>query len=155
MSTLRAFSPAADLEPVREVLRAHLYEDPKGEAAAMRLLNDAQKREALDLMNASCRRLVRRLRQRLRGHAYEFPDLSPERGLGTLAVPVYLLHGEADNVIPAAETLWMASELPQQTLQAALVSPVLSHIDLDAKVGAMEQWRLVHFFALVMRAAEK
>jgi hypothetical protein len=34
------------------------------------------------------------------------------------------------------------------------VSPVLSHINLETKVGAMEEWRLVHFFALVMRAAE-
>jgi acetyl esterase/lipase len=151
---LEDFLPAADLGPVRAVLRAHLYEDPKGEAAAMRLLSDAQKREALDLMNASLPATHDRIAAAIAGHAYEFPELSPERGLRTLMVPVYLLHGEADNVIPAAETLWMASELPQQTLQAALVSPVLSHIDLDAKVGAMEQWRLVHFFALVMRAAE-
>ena len=41
-----------------------------------------------------------------------------------------------------------------KNLKAALVSPVLSHIDLDAKPGAMDEWRLVHFFALVMQAAE-
>jgi hypothetical protein len=41
-------------------------------------------------------------------------------------------------------------------LKAVLVSPVLSHIDLDnPKPGAMDEWRLVHFFGLVMRAAEK
>jgi hypothetical protein len=34
------------------------------------------------------------------------------------------------------------------------VSPVLSHIDLEATPGAMDEWRLVHFFALVMRASE-
>jgi pimeloyl-ACP methyl ester carboxylesterase len=152
---LEGFLPAADLDPVRAVLRAHLYEDPKGESAATRLLNDAQKREVTELENASLPATRAKIAAAIAGHAYEFPDLSPERGLGTLTIPVYLLHGEADNVIPAAETLWMASELPQRTLQAALVSPVLSHIDLDAKVGAMEEWRLVHFFALVMRAAEK
>jgi hypothetical protein len=69
---------------------------------------------------------------------------------------VYLLHGEADNIIPAAETLWMASELPKDALQEALVSPVLSHLDLDgAKPGVWDQWRLVHFFALVMHDAER
>ena len=120
----------------------------------MQRLNDTQRREAAELENASLPATRAKIAAAIAGHAYEFPELSPERGLRTLTIPVYLLRGEADNVIPAAETLWVASELPQQTLQAALVSPVLSHIDLDAKVGAMEQWRLVHFFALVMRAAE-
>ena len=55
-----------------------------------------------------------------------------------------------------AETLWMASELPKATLQEVLVSPVLSHLDLDgAKPDVWDQWRLVHFFALVMNATER
>jgi hypothetical protein len=50
----------------------------------------------------------------------------------------------------------MANELPGTTLQEVLVSPVLSHLDLDgAKPGVLDQWRLVHFFALVMHAAER
>jgi pimeloyl-ACP methyl ester carboxylesterase len=151
---LEGFVPATDLEPVRAVLRAHLYEDPKGEAAAMLLLDETRKREALDLMNTSLPATHEKIAAAIAAHAYEFPELSPERGLGTLRTPVYLLHGEADNVIPAAETLWMASELPREDLKAMLVSPVLSHIDLDAKPGAMDEWRLVHFFALVMHAAE-
>ena len=71
-----------------------------------------------------------------------------------MTVPVFLLHGQADNIIPAAETLWMASELPERSLQAMLISPVLSHLDMDgAKPGAMDQWRLLHFFAQVIRAS--
>ena len=66
------------------------------------------------------------------------------------------MHGQADNIIPSAETLWMASEIPKGTLKAVLVSPVLSHLDMDgAKPGAWDEWRLVHFFALVMKAAER
>jgi pimeloyl-ACP methyl ester carboxylesterase len=73
-----------------------------------------------------------------------------------MTTPVYLLHGQADNIIPAAETLWMASELPRTTLQEVLVSPVLSHVNLDGVTpGVREQWRLVHFFALVLHAAER
>ena len=72
-----------------------------------------------------------------------------------MMTPVYLLHGQADNIIPSAETLWMASELPSVTLQAMLVSPVISHMDFEgAKPGLWDQWRLIHFFALVMHAAE-
>jgi len=65
--------------------------------------------------------------------------------LPTLTAPVYLLHGRADNIIPAAETLWMASELPRTLLREVLVSPVLSQVNLDAKPGVWDQWRLVHF----------
>jgi pimeloyl-ACP methyl ester carboxylesterase len=81
--------------------------------------------------------------------------VSPHGHLGTLTTPVYLLHGEADNIIPAAETQWMAAELPRHTLQAELISPVLSHLDLDgAGPTAWDELRLVHFFALVVHAAE-
>jgi len=48
-------------------------------------------------------------------------------------VVVYLLHGDGDNVIPAAETLWMESELSRNVLRAALVSPVLSHVNPDGR----------------------
>jgi hypothetical protein len=37
-----------------------------------------------------------------------------------------------------------------------LVSPVISHLDLDgARPGVWDQWKLVHFFALVMHAVER
>jgi pimeloyl-ACP methyl ester carboxylesterase len=89
-------------------------------------------------------------------HAHEMEELSPHELLPTMTTPVYLLHGEADNIIPAAETLWMAKELPRSTLREVLVSPVLSHVNLDeAKPRLRDQWQLVHFFALMMHAAER
>src|ERR1039458_10089252 len=120
----------------------------------MRLLNDTQKREVTELENASLPATRDKIAAAIAGHAYEFSELSPEGGLGTLTTPVYLLLGEADNVIPAAETLWMASELPRNDLKAMLVSPVLSHVDLETEPDMMEEWRLVRFFGLVMHAAE-
>jgi hypothetical protein len=49
----------------------------------------------------------------------------------------------------------MASDLPGTSLKAVLVSPVLSHLDLDgAQPTAWDEWRLVHFLALVMHEAE-
>lgn len=149
------FVPAADLGPVRAVLRAHLYEDRQGEAAATRLLSDVQRREARDLMDTTLPATRALLAASIARHAGESPGLSPQGRLRTLETPVYLLHGEADNVIPSAETLWMAGELPRDDLKAVLVSPVLSHLDLNGpKPGLMDQWRLIHFFALIIRAAK-
>ena len=88
-------------------------------------------------------------------HAFDLEELSPHNRLAKMTTPVYLLHGEADNIIPSAETLWMASELPHDTLQAALVSRVISHIDVNSgDPGLWEQWKLIHFFALVMHALQ-
>ena len=89
-------------------------------------------------------------------HLDETGGLSPRGRMKSVTTPVYLLHGQADNIIPAAETLWMASELQSSVLQAVLVSPVLSHLDLDgAQPGELDQLRLLHFFALVMHAARR
>jgi pimeloyl-ACP methyl ester carboxylesterase len=82
-------------------------------------------------------------------------SVSPQGHLAQLTAPVYLLHGEADNVIPSAETLWLEREIPRQDVKAVLISPVISHLDLDDPGPTFaDQWRLVHFFARILRAAE-
>jgi pimeloyl-ACP methyl ester carboxylesterase len=152
---LQDFIPRQDLGPVRAVLRAHLYEDRKAEAEASLGLNEAQKQEALELMDATAPETRAKIASVIARHASDAAGISPHGRLKTLDTPVYLLHGQADNIIPSAETLWMASELQSEDLKAMLVSPVLSHIDLDGpKPGAMDEWRLVHFFGLIMDAAE-
>jgi pimeloyl-ACP methyl ester carboxylesterase len=149
------FVPRRDVAAVRSVLRAHLYEDKAAEEAAAAKLNEVQKREALELMDAASpatRALIAKVTAK---HISELDGLSPGGRLKKMTTPVYLLHGQADNIIPSAETLWMASELPAVSLQAMLVSPVLSHIDFEgSSPGVWDQWRLIHFFALVLRAAE-
>jgi acetyl esterase/lipase len=149
------FVPRQDIAPIRSVLRAHLYEDKAAEEAASLKLDERQKQEALELMDATSPRTRDLIAKANAKHADEMAGLSPRGRLARMTTPVYLLHGEADNIIPSAETLWMASELPSEALQAMLVSPVISHIDFEGtKPGAMDEWRLLHFFALVMHAIE-
>ena len=153
---LEDFVPAADVEAIRPVLRQHLYEDKVAEDAAADKLTERQKMETVELMDSSAPETLAKLAAAEAKHVAEMEGLSPHGKLQELTTPVFLLHGQADNIIPSAETLWMASELPGRTLQAVLVSPVLSHLDLDgAKPDAWDEWRLVHFFALVMDAARK
>lgn len=152
---LEDFIPGRDFGSVQSILRAHLYEDRAAEAKASLGLNEVQRREALELMDATSLVTRAKIAATIAKHKGELAGLSPHGRLEKLNIPVYLLHGEADNIIPSAETLWMASELTSEDLKAMLVSPVLSHLDLDGpKPGAMDEWRLVHFFALVMDAAK-
>jgi dienelactone hydrolase len=153
---LEDFVPVEDEDAIRPVLREHLYEDSDGEKLAEAKLNLRQKAEAAELMDSSSAVTKTKLAASDMKHAQEMGELSPHGLLRTMTTPVYLLHGQADNIIPAAETLWMAKELPSTTLQEVLVSPVLSHVNLDeAKPRGWDQWRLVHFFALVIHAAER
>jgi pimeloyl-ACP methyl ester carboxylesterase len=152
---LQDFVPAQDLGPVRSVLRAHLYEDREAEAQASLELNELQRREALELMDSTSSATHERIAATAKKHAREMAGLSPEGRLEGLNTPVYLLHGEADNIIPAAETLWIAKQLGREELKGVLVSPVISHLDLEgAGPGPSDYWRLVHFFACVMDTAE-
>ena len=152
---LEDFVPSADLAPVKALLRAHLYEDKQAEADASLALNPAQKREAIGLLDSTSAETRARIAVLISKHTGEMARLSPRGRLEDLNTPVYLLHGAADNVIPAAETLWLASELPREELQAVLVSPVLSHVDIGGSgPSAWDDWRLIHFFARVLRAAE-
>jgi pimeloyl-ACP methyl ester carboxylesterase len=150
------FVPAEDEAAIRPVLREHLYENRSAEEAAKTKLSERQRAEAAELMDSNSAVTKAKLAASDAKHAQEMEELSPHGRLPTMTTPVYLLHGQADNIIPAAETLWMASELPRTALQEVLVSPVLSHVNLDGPTpGVWEQWRLVHFFALMMHAAER
>ena len=152
---LADFVPPADVAPIRAVLRAHLYEDMPAETAAMAKLTTRQTAEAKALMDTESRSTRALLAKAEAKHVADMAGVSPHGHLSQLTVPVYLLHGAGDNIIPAAETLWMESELPTTTLKAALISPVLSHLDLDsAGPGITDNAKLVHFFALVLREAE-
>ena len=72
----------------------------------------------------------------------------------TMTTPVFLLAGKGADVVPSAETLWIARQLPRRELKGLLVSPVLSHVSIDeARPGPGDEWRLVHFFAGVIQAA--
>ena len=149
------FVPAADVAPIRAVLRAHLYEDAAAERFALARLSTAQTAEAKALMNTSLPATRTALERADERHADDMAAVSPHGRVATLKTPVYLLHGAGDNIIPSAETEWMASELPKRSLKAVLISPVLSHLDLDgAGPTVADQLRLVHFFAEVLHAAE-
>jgi hypothetical protein len=67
---------------------------------------------------------------------------------------VYLLHGQADNIVPK-QTRWIASELSRSTLKEMLIRPVLSHLDLDGtKPTAWDDGAGV-LFAFVMDASDR
>jgi pimeloyl-ACP methyl ester carboxylesterase len=80
--------------------------------------------------------------------------VSPHGHLSQLRVPVFLLHGSGDTVIPAAETEWLAKDVPRTELKAELISPALIHVSMEQTVSLREKWALVDFLAQVLHAAD-
>ncbi len=74
------------------------------------------------------------------------PALSPDRSPAPDA-PVFLLHGAEDNVVPALETLRLARHLEARTAVHVLLTPLISHAEVDKPASTREVVSLVRFWA--------
>lgn len=79
------------------------------------------------------------------------PSLSPERSPPPSS-PVLLLHGEGDNVIPAVESSLLARHLEPHTRVHLLITPLITHAEMDREVGLADLWRMVAFWSRVLEA---
>ncbi len=77
------------------------------------------------------------------------PALSAERSPPTHA-HVYLLHGTGDTVIPAYESLSLEAYLAPHTRLRLLISPLITHAEVDRPPSASEVWHLVRFWTRVL-----
>ena len=80
----------------------------------------------------------------------EDPALSPERSPAPKA-PVFLLHGSDDNVVPAMESRLLARHLAGQAPVHLLLSPLITHAEVNRTARAADVWRLIAFWADVLR----
>ncbi|MGH9616934.1 MAG: alpha/beta hydrolase [Acidobacteriaceae bacterium] len=151
---LEDFVPKADVAAIRPVLRARLYADPALEEKLLARLTGAQQAEyarVLDIVHSDPSLLFDSNKK----HAAEMAAVSPHGHLAGLHVPVFLLHGQGDTLIPFAEAKWLAQDLPRGTLKELLISPLIAHVSTDkAKPGIRDEWQLLHLLAVVMEHAE-
>ena len=80
------------------------------------------------------------------------PALSADRDTGVPSAPIYLLHGEEDNVIPAVETALLAENLRARGADVhVLMSNLITHASVNHAAAATEAIKLVAFWASVLR----
>jgi dienelactone hydrolase len=72
--------------------------------------------------------------------------LSPDRSPVPDA-PVFLLHGIEDNVVPAQETLRLARHAEPSTTVHVLLTPLISHAEVDRPATTSEVIALIRFWA--------
>jgi len=119
------------------------------EFAALRALAPSLPQPAAALLQAVNDRDVAHLGPLLLPHLAahsEAPALSPSRSPPPTA-PVFLLHGRHDNVIPAAESEYLAERLrSRQAPVRLLLSDLISHADADQPASALDVMRLASFW---------
>ena len=80
------------------------------------------------------------------------PAASAERAPSPPSAPVYLLHGSADTVIPAAESVLLADYLRKKGVDVhLLLSQLITHAEIDKSAAASEMWKLDAFWASILR----
>jgi dienelactone hydrolase len=77
---------------------------------------------------------------------------SPQRAPSVPSAPVYLLHCDDDTVIPAAESAILGEYLRSKGVDVhVLLSGLITHAEVDRTAAASETWKLVNFWASVLR----
>jgi pimeloyl-ACP methyl ester carboxylesterase len=151
---LNKFFPAGDLAVAHEALRDWLWEQPESVQALLpRLSPDG--RSIMELLIA---RKIAALRPKLLevidAEQSQMKAVSPEGKFANLRVPVFLLHGATDDIIPSTESLWLQHEIPPQYLRDVLITPAFSHVDPQKNSNWSDKLRLVNFLAHVLRTAD-
>jgi dienelactone hydrolase len=150
------FFPPEDVPAAREALRLWLWEK-RGEAKdAAGKLSPASKAKIDRLFSDEpddAHALAPELLAEIESHRADMAAVSPHGRLGGLRADVFLLHGAGDNVIPKAETLWLAEDVPAAHLRSTLVSPAIQHVELKSPTF-LDEVALVHFMGDVIAEAE-
>src|SRR6185503_1648585 len=108
---------------------------------------------ARSLMHAVNTRDVPTLGRLLAPHAEQIggdASLSPARSRAT-HVPVFLLHGVDDNVIPSSESVLLREYLTANGNPGVevVLTPLISHADARKNARLAEAWRLVRFWTRI------
>jgi dienelactone hydrolase len=139
------FSPQ-DAPQAEITLRALLWEDlPRAHAEAAKLSPAGQARMA-QLFDHDTKSLIPETERMLKENSEFLRAASPHYYLSKLHVPVLLLAGAGDNVVPPTETLWLERDLPPAALKAALISPCIGHVEIG-EASVLDKFRLVHWMA--------
>lgn len=152
-SHLDQFFSSQDVPAAQNALRQWLWEQPQNAEVTSLSLTAAGRAEFDELVHHRAP-VEQQMLAEIKKYSSEMEAVSPHGQIAKLAVPIFLLHGSGDTVIPAAETEWLAKDVPPADLKAELISPALIHVSMEETVTLREKWALVDFLARILHAAD-
>jgi hypothetical protein len=149
------FFPAEDVPAAREALKLWLWEKRDDAKKALLGVSPPSKEKLDRLFGDGADAIKPELLAEIASPSRrsEMAAVSPHGHLSGIRADVYLLHGAGDTVVPAAETLWLAEDVPKDRLRAALVSPAIQHVELKSP-SLGDEMALVHFLGEVLGEAD-
>lgn len=150
--------PAAQVERLRDGVRKYLWASAldggvdkaraEGEFASVRQLSRSLPEPSATLLRYTVDRDVVHLGGRLLpliGSHGSRPELSVARSPKP-EVPVFLLHGKGDNVVPPVESEYLAEDLRGHAPVRLLLSGLISHAEADQPAHATDVLQLATFW---------
>ena len=145
---------AEDLAGARLALDAYLH-DQKREARklAARLSPQGQRVLQVLLDERASPELGAYLARAVEVKGAQLMAASPRGRLAGLRVPVLLIHGTGDPVVPSIETRYLAREVPRPWLRAQLITSLLRHAEFPGRPSVASTWPVLSFLRKLFEAA--
>ena len=143
--------PATQTRPLTEGITAYLHEDEEQGRARMQELGEPAA-QILKWVDGRDFDHVGPLMLPWLEPLASDPALSPERSAPP-AASVFLIHGAADRLIPAFETEALARYLRGKTEVHWLITPLISHVELERSPALGDIWKLLRFWERIVRAS--
>ncbi|MEY4576448.1 MAG: hypothetical protein RL701_1151 [Pseudomonadota bacterium] len=151
---LGRFVTAADLPVATHALDSYLHDQPReAKRLSEQLSAPGQVFMAVVLEPGVSKTLAGFLDIVARAQHAQLMAASPHGHLSALHVPVFLLHGEADPIIPSIETAYLAREVPKRWLRAVVITPLLRHAEFPEPPTPRQAWDLARFVRLLLEQA--
>ena len=151
---LEHFVSSRDLPLAQRALDAYLH-DRAAQARSLALgLSESGRRVMSVLLDASQREAMAQLLDTaVRSVREQLVAASPHGHLASIRVPVFLIHGSDDPVIPSIETRYLAQEIPPRWLRQTVITPLLRHTEFPEPPKLAQTWELVRFLKGMLDAA--
>jgi pimeloyl-ACP methyl ester carboxylesterase len=146
------FAPQ-DVQVAHQALRLLLAEQGKASEALTKSMTPADQEIMQRIYHKQRASFAPAILAEIGKRGEELAAASPAGHLQSLHVPVLLLHGSDDIIIPPTEMLWLQRDIPKKYLLDALISPAIGHVNFDAKLTLRDRLALVHWMVLMIHEA--
>jgi pimeloyl-ACP methyl ester carboxylesterase len=143
-----------DLALATQALDTYLHDRPQeARQLANGLSPDGRERMRVLLNSRGSEALSNWLTAAARRERPQLLAASPRGHLQGLQVPVLLLHGQGDPVVPSIETRYLARELPRGVVRDVLITDLLRHAEISQLPAPTQVYRFARFMQRLLRVA--
>lgn len=148
------FFPPQDTALARESLKLLLAGKGHESEQLMEKMTPGGQRVMQDIYHKQRQALAPAILAEVEKQQNDLSAASPAGHLRFIQVPVLLLHGSDDSVIPPTELLWLKRDIPEEYLAEALVTPAISHVEVG-KPSLREEFALLHWMVQMLTVARR